>query len=192
MSTEQQTVASLKDEIVERGLYNDFKVLLAARNKQDLLDLFVCVDDAAKYAATISDQRLISFKKFSYGYRIIDRVMDRRIYCVNASGHKATGVELVQLYAEMKNFLKTLKTVTEKSNTETGLLNKTFNRVVVFHDACETQHFDLGGISLQEAIETYCYEFDLEDSDIENIQVLFFNESDLKRIEKKVTYKVLD
>jgi hypothetical protein len=69
---------------------------------------------------------------------------------------------------------------------------QSFNRVAFFHDACETQHFELNEISLQEAIEVYCDEFSLEDDDIKDIQVLFYNESDLKRIEKKVTYKVLD
>lgn len=188
MATKQQTVASLKDEIVERGLYNDFKVLLAARNKQDLLDVFVCTDDVAKYAVDFGDC-LVSFRKHACGYFIDSNSFGRRIFRVNDYGDKATGHELVLLFNLMKEYLNA--TFKNKESTM-GVMSDSFNRVAFFHDACETQNFELGEISLQEAIEAYCDEFDLEDDDIENIQVLFFNESDMKRIEKKVTYKVLD
>ncbi len=188
MSTEQQTVSSLKDEIVERGLYNDFKVLLAARNKQDLLDVFVRTDDAAKYAVDIDDC-LVSFKKHECGYFIGSNSIGRRIFSVNDYGDKATGHELVLLFNLMKEYLNA--TFKNKEST-IGVVSDSFNRVAIFHDACETHHFNIDKFSLQHVIEAYCDEFDLEDSDIENIQVLFFNESDLKRIEKKVTYKVLD
>lgn len=188
MSTEQQTVASLKDEIVERGLYNDFKVLLAARNKQDLLDVFVRMDDAAKYAVDIGDC-LVSFKKRACGYFIGSNSIGRRLFIVNDYGDKATGHELVLLFNLMKEYLNA---TFKKKDGPVKQNKQSFNRVVFFHDACETQHFELNEISLQAAIEAYCDEFFLEDDDIKDIQVLFFNESDLKRIEKKVTYKVLD
>lgn len=188
MSTKQQTVASLKDEIVERGLYNDFKVLLAARNKQNLLDVFVRTDDVAKYAADIDDC-LVSFRKHACGYFIGSNSIDRRIFRVNDYGDKATGHELVLLFNLMKEYLNA---TFKNKESAMGAVSDSFNRVAFFHDACETHQFDLGGISLQDAIEAYCDEFDLEDDDIENIQVLFFNESDMKRIEKKVSYKILD
>lgn len=188
MSTEQQTVASLKDEIVERGLYNDFKVLLAARNKQDLLDVFVRMDDAAKYAVDIGDC-LVSFKKRACGYFIGSNSIGRRLFIVNDYGDKATGYELVLLFNLMKEYLN----ATFKKKDEPVKQNKqSFNQVVIFHPDAVPANFPLDEFPLQKAIEQFCEDHDLEDYQIEDIQVLFFNESDLKRIEKKVTYKVLD
>lgn len=189
MATKQKTVAELKDEIVAKGLYYEFKAIMISAGRQDLYNVFVLVDQHAKYAAS-SFKGLISFKKRSDGYQLSVDAMGHRNNTINKNGFKVTGNELLELYNLMVIFLNDGQD--EEKDDPVKQNKQTPNRVAFFHYACGAKHFELDEISLQEAIEAYCDEFDLKGSAIENIQALFFNESDLKRIEKKVAYKVLD